>query len=105
MRMRRLGALPVCLAVVATMTTPASSEIGPQAVACSVTYSASNWGGGGGFTANLHVTNLGDTLNGWTLAFAFPGNQRVTPPGWSATWAQAAGSPNVTATNLDWNRT
>ncbi|MFL6144589.1 MAG: glycoside hydrolase family 48 protein [Labedaea sp.] len=76
-----------------------------QATACSVTYTASNWGGGGGFTANLHVTNLGDTLNGWTLSFAYPGSQRLTPPGWSATWAQAAGSATVTATNLDWNRT
>src|SRR2546430_4336464 len=104
MRVRRLGALPVCLAVIATMTTPASSEIGPQAVACAVDYSASNWGGGGGFTANLHVTNLGDPVNGWTLSFVYPGDQRLTPPGWSATWSQAAGSASVSATNLDWNR-
>jgi hypothetical protein len=105
MKFRRLGALPACLAVVGAMVAPAGADIGAQAVACTVNYSASNWGGGGGFTANLHVTNLGDTLNGWTLAFAYPGNQRLTPPGWSATWAQAAGSANVTATNLDWNRT
>src|SRR5256886_13479834 len=105
MRSRRLGALPACLAVIGAMVAPAGADIGTQAVACSVNYSASDWGGAGGFTANLHVTNLGDTLNGWTLSFAFPGNQSVTQPGWSATWAQAAGSANVTATNLDWNRT
>ena len=27
-----------------------------------------------------------------------------TLPGWGATWTQATGSANVTATNLDWNR-
>src|SRR2546430_10050198 len=105
MRFRRLGALPACLAVIGAMVAPAGADIGTQAVACTVNYSASDWGGGGGFTANLHVTNLGDTLNGWTLAFAYPGSQRLTPPGWSANWSQAAGSANVTATNLDWNST
>jgi hypothetical protein len=29
----------------------------------------------------------------------------VSLPGWGATWAQASGSANVTATNLDYNRT
>lgn len=72
---------------------------------CRVNYSASNWGGGGGFGATVTITNTGTaTVNGWTLAFAFPAGQRVTLPGWSAVWAQASGSPNVTATNLDWNR-
>jgi cellulase/cellobiase CelA1 len=70
-----------------------------------VTYSASNWGGGGGFTASVTITNTGTTtVEGWTLAFAFPAGQRVTLPGWAATWAQASGSANVTAVNLDWNR-
>jgi cellulase/cellobiase CelA1 len=73
---------------------------------CRVGYSASNWGGSNGFTANLTLVNTGPaTINGWTLGFAFSAGQRVTPPGWSATWAQAAGSANVTAANLDWNRT
>ncbi|HEU5470514.1 MAG TPA: glycoside hydrolase family 48 protein [Actinophytocola sp.] len=80
-----------------------ASDISPQAIACSVNYSASNWGGGGGFTAGLRLTNLGDPLTGWTLSFTFPGNQRVAQ-GWNATWSQAAGSANVTATSLDWNR-
>ncbi|HEU5108879.1 MAG TPA: cellulose binding domain-containing protein, partial [Micromonosporaceae bacterium] len=81
----------------------AASDISPQAIACSVTYTASNWGGGGGFTAGVRITNLGDPLNGWTLSFAFPSGQRLSQ-GWNANWAQAAGSANVTATNLDWNR-
>lgn len=107
-RRRRVGALPFWVALISLLIAPSAagvtpSAIGPQAIACSVTYNANNWGGGGGFTANLRLTNLGDPLTGWTLAFTFPGNQRVTLPGWSANWAQAAGSPNVTATNLSWN--
>jgi chitodextrinase len=73
---------------------------------CRVTYSAPNWGGGNGFTASITIANTGTTaINGWTLAFSYPSGQRLTPPGWGATWTQAAGSANVTATNLDWNRT
>jgi hypothetical protein len=105
MRRRRLGALPIIGAMVSLIAAPASyADIGTQAVACTVNYTASEWGGtGGGFTAGLHITNLGDTLNGWTLSFTYPGGQRLTPPGWNANWTQAAAT--VTATNLDWNRT
>ncbi|HEV8559840.1 MAG TPA: cellulose binding domain-containing protein [Actinophytocola sp.] len=72
---------------------------------CRVVYQSSNWGGTPGFTANVTITNTGTaTVTGWTLAFTFPAGQRVTD-GWSATWSQAAGSANVTAVNLDWNRT
>jgi mannan endo-1,4-beta-mannosidase len=86
---------------VAVTTQAGGGGTGP----CRVTYSASNWGGGNGFTANLTVTNTGTSaINGWTLAFSFAAGQRVSLPGWSATWAQAAGSANVSATNLDWNR-
>jgi cellulase/cellobiase CelA1 len=70
---------------------------------CRVVYQSSNWGGTNGFTANLTITNTGpNSINGWTLAFTFPAGQRVTE-GWSATWAQAAGSANVTATSMSWN--
>ncbi|MEQ0564517.1 cellulase family glycosylhydrolase [Amycolatopsis sp. NEAU-NG30] len=72
--------------------------------ACKVTYSASNWGGGNGFTANVTVVNTGaTTVNGWTLAFTFPGGQQVTLPGWGATFAQSGSA--VTAKNLSWNGT
>ncbi len=83
-----------------TVTTSAGGGTGT----CKVAYSASNWGGGGGFTAGLSITNTGtSTINGWTLAFTYPSGQRVTLPGWSATWAQSGGG--VTATNLPWNGT
>jgi len=71
---------------------------------CRVAYTASNWGGSNGFTAGVMITNTGITpITGWTLAFAYAAGQRLTPPGWSATWTQTG--PTVTATPLDWNRT
>jgi mannan endo-1,4-beta-mannosidase len=86
---------------VATATTSAGGGTG----ACKVAYSAPGWGGGNGFTATVTVTNTGtSTITGWTLAFAYTAGQRVTPPGWGATVAQAAGG-EVTATNLAWNGT
>jgi mannan endo-1,4-beta-mannosidase len=84
----------------ATATTSAAGGGG----ACKVAYSASNWGGGNGFTANVTVTNTGtSTLTGWTLGFTFGGGQQVTLPGWGATFAQSGAA--VTAGNLAWNGT
>src|SRR2546430_14709154 len=96
------AAAAVSLAV-ATVGLVLSSPAG-AAPGCRVDYSAPTWGGGGGFTAAIKITNLGDPINGWTLSFAFPRSQRLTPPGWSANWSQAAGSALVTAPPLDWNR-
>ena len=81
-----------------TTTTPP-----PPVGACRVSYLVQNdWGSG--FTAQVTLTNTGTAaVSGWTLAFAFPGNQNLTPPGWSATWTQS--SRDVTARNLDWNGT
>jgi mannan endo-1,4-beta-mannosidase len=90
----------------ASATVTFTTQAGPVGGNCRVGYSASNWGGGNGFTAGVTITNTGTSaINGWTLGFSFPSGQRVMLPGWSATWAQASGSANVTATNLDWNRT
>jgi len=69
-----------------------------------VTYRVSQWDTG--FTSNITITNTGSAaINGWTLAFTYPGTQRVVQPGWSANWTQAAGSPNVTGTNVSYNST
>jgi endo-1,4-beta-xylanase len=84
-----------------TFTTADGPAIGP----CRVAYTASNWGGGGGFTGGVTITNTGTTtVNGWTLAFTFPAGQRVSQ-GWNANWSQAQGSANVTATNMSYNGT
>ncbi|MBO2448840.1 glycoside hydrolase family 6 protein [Actinomadura barringtoniae] len=77
--------------------------VGSQASAaagCKVTYSVNQWNTG--FTANLSVTNLGDTLNGWTLEWDFAGNQQVTQ-GWSGEFSQSG--KHVTVKNPSWGGT
>lgn len=93
-----------------TETFPASSitlvevpaDDGPAASACEVDYSVqSEWGTG--FTAQVTVTNTGDSpISGWALEFAFTAGQRVAH-GWNASWTQDGG--DVTARNLAWNST
>jgi len=103
MRLRsRLGALPACLALILPLAIPASADVSPLAVQCTVDYTANDWGGGNGFGASLTLHNLGDPITSWNLTFAFPGNQRVSQ-GWNATWSQPAGSPNVTAASMSYN--
>ncbi|ANZ41596.1 beta-mannosidase [Lentzea guizhouensis] len=84
---------------IVSVTTGAGGGTG----ACKVAYSASNWGGGNGFTAGVTITNTGTSaVDGWTLAFSYANGQKVTLPGWGATFAQTGAA--VTATNLSWNR-
>ncbi|GAA2778725.1 hypothetical protein GCM10020219_057570 [Nonomuraea dietziae] len=87
-----IAALVVMAAGTATIT-PAHA-----AVACGVDYTMNDWGGG--FTANVKITNLGDPLTAWKLGFGFPGTQKISQ-GWSATWNQSGA--NVTADSLSWN--
>jgi len=66
---------------------------------CQVSYVKNEWPGG--FTANLTVTNTGSgTVNGWTLGFSFPGDQKVTNA-WNATVTQSGTA--VTAANASYN--
>jgi cellulose 1,4-beta-cellobiosidase len=68
------------------------------AAGCRVSYSVNQWNTG--FTANMSVTNLGDPItNGWTLAWTFPGNQRITQ-GWSGTFSQSG--QQVTVQSPSW---
>jgi cellulase/cellobiase CelA1 len=69
---------------------------------CHVTYTkASEWQGG--FVANVTIANTGATaINGWTLKFTFPGDQKVTNA-WSATVTQSGTS--VTAVNVGYDAT
>jgi hypothetical protein len=67
--------------------------------ACQVSYVKNEWTGG--FTANLTVTNTGgQPINGWTLTWTFPGDQKVTNA-WNATVTQTAAA--ATATNMSYN--
>jgi chitodextrinase len=69
--------------------------------ACRVGYAVNQWNTG--FTATVTVTNTGTTtVNGWTLTFGFPGNQRVTSA-WNATVTQNGSA--VTAASMSYNGT
>ena len=69
---------------------------------CHVTYTKnSEWPGG--FTAQVTIANTGTTaINGWSLTFTFPGDQKITSNfngGFSQTGA------NATLTNAGYNGT
>ena len=73
----------------------------PGPGSCRVGYLPNTWPGG--FTANVVVTNTSaTTVNGWTLNFAFPGNQQITGR-WNADVVQNGNA--VTARNLGYNAT
>jgi hypothetical protein len=69
---------------------------------CHVTYTKnSEWPGG--FTAQVVIANTGTTtINGWSLTFTFPGDQKVTS-NFNGGFSQA--SENVTLTNAGYNGT
>ncbi|WP_030437591.1 cellulose binding domain-containing protein [Actinoplanes subtropicus] len=73
----------------------------PPTGGCHVAYVPNEWSGG--FTANLTVTNTGTSaIDGWTVKFSFPGDQKVTNA-WNATVTQSGTA--VTATNAGYNGT
>jgi hypothetical protein len=69
---------------------------------CQVSYAkTSEWSGG--FTANVTVSNTGTSaISGWTLAFSFPGDQKITSA-WNATVTQSGTA--VSAVNAAYNGT
>ncbi|WP_327010007.1 endo-1,4-beta-xylanase [Dactylosporangium sp. NBC_01737] len=71
------------------------------ATACAVQYTTNDWGGG--FVGDITVTNTGATaVNGWTLRWAFAGDQRVNQA-WGSTVTQTGTA--VAAANAAWNGT
>ncbi len=93
--------------VTATDTTGASNSAtftwtiapGNNGGGCHVTYQPNQWPGG--FTANVTIANTSTTaINGWTLTFTFPGDQKITNA-WSATTTQ--NGENVSVTNVSYN--
>ncbi|GAB3809626.1 glycoside hydrolase family 48 protein [Micromonospora zhanjiangensis] len=95
-RRRRTAMVAAAILVAGGITLPAGPA--QAAPSCDVVYQTNDWSNG--FTANITLKNLGDPINGWTLKFAFPGNQKVTQ-GWSANWTQSG--TQVTATSLSYN--
>ncbi len=95
--------------VTATDTTGASgsasfswtiSPSGGGGATCTVTYVAqSQWTGG--FVAQVTIANSGTSpINGWTLAFTFPGDQKITDA-WNGAATQSG--ENVSITNESYN--
>ncbi|MEN2774199.1 cohesin domain-containing protein [Acetivibrio clariflavus] len=65
----------------------------------SVNYSQNSWGTGA--TVSMTITNNGSSaVNGWTVNFTFPGNQKITNA-WNCTYTQSGSS--VTINNVDYN--
>jgi alpha-galactosidase len=79
---------------------PTATPNPTSGLACHVTYSTqSQWAGG--FVANVTIANTGPAgINGWSLSFTFPGDQKVTNA-WNAAVTQSG--ENVTAANLSYN--
>ncbi len=74
----------------------------PGAGACRVDYTVvSDWGNGFQVDLTIH-NNTGSTIDGWTLAWSFAGNQQITQL-WNADWSQSG--VTVTARNVSWNST
>ncbi|WP_433688311.1 cellulose binding domain-containing protein [Micromonospora carbonacea] len=84
------------------VTPPTDPTTAPPGTTCAVTYQKqSEWPGG--FVVDVTVENTATTaVNGWTLAFTFPGDQRITTL-WSATYTQSGSA--VTIRNANWNGT
>ena len=95
----RVGVIAAAVAVVLLSGLMMAVNAGAAAAGCRVVYTvASQWQGG--FTANVAVTNLGDPVNGWRLAWTFPSGQQVTQA-WNATVTTSGG--RATATNASYN--
>lgn len=92
-----VAALALPLAMLSTTSTPASAA----ALQCSVDYKTNDWGSG--FTADLTLTNRGtDAINGWTLTYAYTGNQKLSN-GWNGSWSQSG--TGITVKNASYNGT
>ena len=75
---------------------------GGGSASCQVTYSTqSQWTGG--FVASVTISNTGTSaINGWTLGFTFPGDQKITTA-WNGVASQSGES--VSITNASYNGT
>jgi acetylxylan esterase len=80
-------------------TSPPPTSPAPG-TACHVSYAtASQWAGG--FVANVTIANTGTSpVNGWTLRFSFPGDQKITSA-WNGSATQSGQA--VTITNAGYN--
>jgi cellulose 1,4-beta-cellobiosidase len=103
---RKLRALSSTLVATAFLLAliPAAALRAQTAPACQVTYSIqTQWQDG--FVADVTIRNAGaSAINGWTLAWTFPGNQRITNI-WNAVTTVPSTGQAISATDAGWNRT
>ncbi|MFI6128158.1 non-reducing end alpha-L-arabinofuranosidase family hydrolase [Micromonospora sp. NPDC051141] len=98
-RAAHVGLVSAGVALLASAGVVAALPAGAAAAGCSVKYTVSSqWGGG--FGAEVAITNLGDPVNNWTLTWSYGAGQTVTQA-WNATVTQSGA--NVTARNVDYN--
>ncbi|MEU4236795.1 cellulose binding domain-containing protein [Actinoplanes sp. NPDC026619] len=98
MHRRRMALLATAATVLASAAVVTASRA-DAAAGCTVKYTISNqWQGG--FGAAVDVTNLGDAINGWSLAFTFAAGQTVTQL-WNGSVTQSGTA--VTVRNAAWN--
>ncbi|MBT8226218.1 MAG: pectate lyase [Dactylosporangium sp.] len=91
------GAAGLALAVAGTVLAVSAQAV---AVGCTVNYAVTaQWPGG--FTANVSVTNLGTTVDGWTLSWTFPLSGQSVTQMWNATYSTSG--DQVSATGTSWN--
>jgi hypothetical protein len=84
--------------VVSLLISVPTSGFGASPSGCQVDYTANEWTGG--YTAQVHVTNLGAAQSSWRLTWTYTGDQQVTSA-WNATVTQNGRS--VTAANASYN--
>ena len=86
----------IAAAGLGVLTAAGSLLVAAQAEAaagCQVTWTVTNqWQGGFGVAADIR--NLGDPVNGWTLAFAFPGTQSISQL-WNGSHTQSGAQVSV----------
>src|SRR4051794_2615241 len=83
------------LAVGVALTSAAVGYGAPAhaAAGCSVSYTITNqWGGG--FGANVGITNLGDAISSWTLTWSFGAGQTITQL-WNGSSTQSGAQVSV----------
>lgn len=79
--------------------TPKPTPTPAPTSSCSVSYTVTaTWDTG--FNADVKITNSGPAINGWTLAWKFPGTQKIVNS-WNGIATQSGQS--VSAKNADWN--
>ena len=99
MTLRTRAAAMLAAALLTVTGVGAIAATSAQAAAgCKVDYTVTNqWGAG--FGANVTLTNLGDTLNGWTVGWTFGSGQRITQA-WNGTATQSGASVSVRGRGL-----